>query len=192
MGIEVVLDEIQKKGRTEVEETRRDTQTQVEAILSQGQQRARELEQGVEEELEKQVSHIINQEISAAHLTQKRLILSVQKELFEQVKGEALSRILALPDAFHRKALEKLLLQAQRDIPEGNVHCRRKDLPLVEEILSRRPELSGLHPGEPLAIDGGILVESRDGHLKIDSSYHVMLEKVWESGLKEVSDVLFR
>jgi V/A-type H+-transporting ATPase subunit E len=192
MGIEVVLNEIQEKGRREVEETRRDTQTQVEAILSQGQQRVRELEQGLEEELEKQVSHLINQEISAAHLTQKRLLLNVQKELFAQVKGEAFSRILALPEAFHRKALERLLLQARGEIREGRVHCSRKDLPLVEEILSRHPELKDLHPGEPIAIDGGIIIESRDGHLKMDSSYRIMLEKVWESGLKEVSDVLFR
>lgn len=63
MGIEVVLEEIREKGKREVEEIRGDTQKQVEEILSQGQQRVKELEQGVEEELEKQVSHIMNQEI---------------------------------------------------------------------------------------------------------------------------------
>ena len=192
MGIEVVLEEIREKGKREVEEIRVATQKQVEEILSKGQQRAKELEQGVEEELEKQVSHIMNQEISAANLTAKRLLLTVQKELFEQVKKETLATILAKPESFHRGAVEKLLLQARREIGDGSVYCSRKDLPLVKEILAKRPELASLRLGEPQAIDGGIIAESRDGHLKIEYSYRSILEKVWESGLKEVSDGLFR
>ena len=192
MGIEVVLEEIREKGKREVEEIRGDTQKQVEEILSKGQQRVKEMEQGVEEELEKQISHIMNQEISAANLTAKRLLLTVQKELFEQVKQETLATILAKPESFHRKAVERLLLQAKEEIRDGSVYCSGKDLPLVKEILAKRPELASLRLGDPGAIDGGIIAESRDGHLKIEYSYRSILEKVWESGLKEVSDGLFR
>lgn len=192
MGIEVVLEEIREKGKREVEEIRGDTQKQVEEILSRGQQRVQELEHGVDEELEKQVSHILNQEISAANLGAKRLLLTVQKDLFEQVKQETLSTILAMPEGFHRGALERLLLQAAKEIRNGSVSCSRKDLPLVQEILARRPELAGLRPGDPQAIEGGIIAESTDRHLKIEYSYRSILAKVWTEKLKEVSDGLFR
>lgn len=192
MGIEVVLEEIREKGKKEVEETRRDTQKQVEEILSQGQARVKELERGMEEELEKQVSHIMNQEISAANLGAKRLLLTVQKELFEQVKEETLSSILKKPESFHRGAMEKLLLQAGKEIREGSISASERHLPLVKEILAKHPELASLRLGEPQAIEGGIIAESRDGSLKIEYSYRSILEKVWAEKLKEVSDVLFR
>jgi V/A-type H+-transporting ATPase subunit E len=192
MGIEVVLEEIREKGRKEVEETRRDTQRQVEEIISKGQGRVKELEQGMEDELAKQVSHILNQEISAANLGAKRLLLTVQKELFEQVKEKTLASILAKPESFQKGALERLLLQAGKEIREGSISASERQLPLVKEILARRPELAGLRPGEPRAIEGGIIAESRDGHLKIEYSYRSILEKVWTEKLKEVSDALFR
>jgi V/A-type H+-transporting ATPase subunit E len=192
MGIEVVLEEIREKGRREAEEARRDTQRQVEEILSQGQERVKELERGMEDELGKQVSHILSQEISAANLGAKRLLLAVQKELFEQVKEKTLASILAKPESFQKGAMERLLLQAAKEIREGSISAGERQLPLVREILARRPELSGLRPGEPRPIEGGIIAESRDGSLKIEYSYRSILEKVWAEKLKEVSDVLFK
>ncbi|MDD1670447.1 MAG: V-type ATP synthase subunit E [Methanomicrobiales archaeon] len=192
MGIETVLEEIREKGRKEVEETRKDTQGQVEGILSQGQERVKELERGMEDELAKQVGHILSQEVSAANLSAKRLHLTVQKELFEQVKEKTLSSILAKPEGFHRGALERLLLKAAKEIREGSISANERQLPLVKEILGKRPEFSGLRPGEPAAIEGGIIAESRDGRLKIEYSYRSILDKVWAERLKEVSDVLFR
>jgi V/A-type H+/Na+-transporting ATPase subunit E len=40
-------------------------------------------------------------------------------------------------------------------------------------------------------IEGGVIVESRDGTLQIDFSYRTFLDQVWESGLKDASDILF-
>ena len=45
--------------------------------------------------------------------------------------------------------------------------------------------------GEPVDIDGGILIEGERGALQIDYSYRTFLAKVWESGLKDASDILF-
>ena len=45
--------------------------------------------------------------------------------------------------------------------------------------------------GNPVDIDGGILVEGEGGELQIDYSYRTFLAKVWESGLKDASDILF-
>jgi V/A-type H+-transporting ATPase subunit E len=45
--------------------------------------------------------------------------------------------------------------------------------------------------GDPVDIPGGIIVESTDGELKIDYSYRTFLDEIWESGLKDASDILF-
>jgi V/A-type H+-transporting ATPase subunit E len=41
-------------------------------------------------------------------------------------------------------------------------------------------------------IEGGIIMESKDGQLQIDYSYRNFLDIVWEASLKDASDILFR
>jgi len=45
--------------------------------------------------------------------------------------------------------------------------------------------------GAPVEIPGGIVVESTDGDLQIDYSYRTFLDEIWESALKDASDILF-
>jgi V/A-type H+-transporting ATPase subunit E len=45
--------------------------------------------------------------------------------------------------------------------------------------------------GAPVEISGGIIVESTDGDLQIDYSYRMFLDEIWESALKDASDILF-
>ena len=71
------------------------------------------------------------------------------------------------------------------------MHANERDLPVVEEIISRLKTLSGYTVGDPVDIPGGIIVESTDGELKIDYSYRTFLDEIWESGLKDASDILF-
>jgi len=41
-------------------------------------------------------------------------------------------------------------------------------------------------------IEGGVIIESKDRTLQIDMSYRTFLDGVWETGLKDASDILFR
>jgi V/A-type H+-transporting ATPase subunit E len=41
-------------------------------------------------------------------------------------------------------------------------------------------------------IEGGVIIESNDRTLQIDLSYRTFLDCVWETGLKDASDILFR
>ena len=59
-----------------------------------------------------------------------------------------------------------------------------------KRFLPRRNS-AGLRVGEPVDIDGGILIEGEGAELQIDYSYRTFMNKVWESGLKDASDLLF-
>jgi hypothetical protein len=43
-----------------------------------------------------------------------------------------------------------------------------------------------------VGIEGGVIIESKDSSLQIDLSYRTFLDRVWETGLKDASDILFR
>jgi V/A-type H+-transporting ATPase subunit E len=191
MGLEAVVNEIREKGQREAEAIQAETRAEVEKILKEAQERAAAIKSAVQEEVERAASHIINQETSAANLAVKRLILNAQKDVLDQVYSAALAAVGDLPAEFQEKVLTSLLKRAAKEIKEGVVHANERDTPIVMEILSRSKNLSGYTLGSPVEIPGGIIVESKDGDLQIDYSYRTFLDEIWESCLKDVSDILF-
>jgi len=192
MGLEAVVNEIREKGRREVESIRAETRVEVEKILKEAQDHAAAIKIAAQEEVERTASHIVNQETSAANLAVKRLLLNAQKDVLAQVYSTSLAAVGELPAEFQEKALTSLLKRAAKEVREGVVHANERDLQLVREIISRHKDFSGYTVGSPVEIPGGIIVESKDGDLQIDYSYRTLLEEVWESCLKDVSEILFK
>ncbi|MCE5298064.1 MAG: V-type ATP synthase subunit E family protein [Methanoregulaceae archaeon] len=191
MGLEVVIEEIRAKGKNESERIRKDTQAEVNSILKAAQEKAERIKLAADQDVEKQTSHIMNQEASAANLVVKRQLLNTQKDLLDQVYSDALSRIARLPEDFHRDAMKTLLAKAKAEIPEGIVHCSQRDNEILSRILSSDTSLKGYTKGAPVEIEGGVIIESKDGELQIDYSYRTFLSGVWETGLKDASGILF-
>jgi len=192
MGLEAVVNEIREKGRREVESIRAETRVEIEKILKEAQDHAAAIKIAAQEEAERTASHIVNQETSAANLAVKRLLLNAQKDVLDQVYSTSLGAVGELPAEFQEKALTSLLKRAAKEVREGVVHANERDLQLVREIISRHKDFSGYTVGSPVEIPGGIIVESKDGDLQIDYSYRTLLDEVWESCLKDVSEILFK
>ncbi len=91
MGLEVVIDDIREKGKREGDQIRKETDTEVGSILMTAQEKAERIKLAAEQDVQKQVEHITNQEASAANLVVKRQLLNTQKELLDQVYSAALS-----------------------------------------------------------------------------------------------------
>jgi V/A-type H+-transporting ATPase subunit E len=191
MGLEVVIEQIRDKGKREAEQIRQETRAEVQSILKTAQEKAERVKMAVDQDVERQRSNIMNQEVSAANLVVKRQLLNTQKDLLDQVYSGALSSIAGLPADFHREALQRLLSKVKSEIPDGIVHCSRRDSETLNRILSGDPTLKGYVVGEPVEIEGGIIIESKDGELQIDYSYRTFLNMVWETGLKDAAEILF-
>jgi V/A-type H+/Na+-transporting ATPase subunit E len=191
MGLEAVVGEIQEKGRREADKIRQEGEREVGQILSAAQARVAGIKEAVEREVYDTTRKIIEQESSAAHLVVKRETLNAEKELLDEVFRSTLASLAQLPDTFHREVLKKLLAQAGREIKFGKVYCSRRDIPVVQQLIGENPALSGYRSGGEREIEGGIIVASDDGTVTIDLSYRTFLDRVWESGLKDASDILF-
>ena len=168
-----------------------DSKQDVEKILTAANKRVEEIKLAAEAESEKKTAHIIGQEVSAANLLEKREILNSQKALLDEVYEATRKEIAGLPESFHREAIKILLTEAKKEISKGMVHCNARDMAAASALIAANPEFAGFSVGTPVDIDGGILVEGDGGALQIDYSYRTFLARVWESGLKDASDVLF-
>ena len=190
MGLEAVLAEIREKGKKEADAIRAESKADSDRILTEANRKVAEIKMGAEEASAKQVSRIVAQEVSAANLLVKRELLNTQKELLDEVYEGTRTEIAGLPESFHREAIKKLLTEAKKEIPKGSIHCNARDAAAAKAVLTEK-ELSGFTLGEPVDIDGGILIEGEGNELQIDYSYRTFMNKVWESGLKDASDILF-
>ena len=93
MGLESVVNEIREKGQKEAAAIRQETAAEVEKILKAAQTRAEKIKMAANEDVEKQVSHILSQEVSAANLMVKRDLLNAQKSLLDEVYTSTLTSV---------------------------------------------------------------------------------------------------
>ena len=191
MGLEAVVEEIREKGRSEAARIQAESKQEVEKILAVAQKRVEEIKLAAEAESGKKAAHIIGQDVSAANLLGKREILNSQKALLDEVYEATRKEIAGLPESFHREAIKKLLLEAKKEISKGKVYCNARDVAAAKAIIAENPDFAGFKMGAPVNIDGGVLIEGEGAALQIDYSYRTFLAKVWESGLKDASDILF-
>jgi V/A-type H+-transporting ATPase subunit E len=191
MGLEAVVEEIRVKGRTDADRIRADSKQETDKILAAAGRRVAEIKLAAEAESAKQTSHIVDQEVSAANLLVKRELLNTQKALLDNVYEGTRTEIAGLPESFHREAIKKLLTEVKKEVLKGKIQCNARDVAIVKSLIAGHAEFSGFTVAEPVDIDGGIIVEGKEGELQIDYSYRTFLDKVWESGLKDASDILF-
>lgn len=190
MGLEAVLAEIREKGKKEADAIRAESMADSDRILTEANRKVAEIKMGAEEASAKQVSRIVAQDVSAANLLVKRELLNTQKGLLDEVYESTRSELARLPESFHREAIKTLLLEAKKELPKGSIRCNARDVAAAKAVLSEK-EFAGFTLGEPADIDGGILIDGEGNELQIDYSYRTFMNKVWESGLKDASDILF-
>lgn len=191
IGLEKLTKDIREKAKAEAEKLRAEAKADSDHILAAAGKRAEAIKLTAEDEVVKQTSHIVSQDVSAANLLVKRELLNTQKALLDQVYEATRKEIIALPESFHREAIKKLLNDAKKEIPSGTVSCNARDVAALKAVIGEDAGFSKFKVGAPVEIDGGILVEGEGAALQIDYSYRTILAKVWESGLKDASDILF-
>jgi len=190
MGLEAVLEEIREKGKKEAEAIRAESKADSDRVLAEANRKVAEIKTAAEEASAKQASRLVGQDVSAANLLVKRELLNTQKALLDEVYENTRAEIAKLPESFHREAIKKLLTEAKKELKKGSIHCNARDVAAAKAVLAEA-EFAGFTLGEPVDIDGGILIDSEGNEVQIDYSYRTFMNKVWESGLKDASDILF-
>jgi len=167
MGLEAVVEEIREKGRSEAERIQAESKQDVDKILSAANKRVEENKLAAEAESEKKTAHIIGQNISAANLLGKREILNSQKALLDEVYEATRKEIAELPESFHREAIKKLLTEAKKEISKGMVYCNARDVAAAKATIAENPDFAGFKLGDPVNIDGGVLIEGEGATLQM-------------------------
>jgi len=191
IGLKTLVKEIREKARAAAEKLQAEAKADSDQILTAAARRSDTIKLSADGEVKKQTAHIVSQEASAANLLVKRELLNTQKALLDQVYEATRMEVASLPDSFHREVIRNLLTEAKKEIPDGKISCNARDLAALKALIAEHAEFAKFTVGDPIDIDGGIIIEGEKGALQIDYSYRTFLARVWESGLKDASDILF-
>jgi V/A-type H+/Na+-transporting ATPase subunit E len=182
MGLEKVIENIQKEGKEKIHSILQDAEKQAAEILQARQKNIDQTAQKKRTELEKQITLLTTQEESSVEIEVKKIRLNAEKDLLDQTYQECLRALSDLP---HEKTLSFLLKKAATELPDAAfIYSNKRDEPLIHS-LTKIP-----YAGTIDAL-GGIIVENKEKTLKLDLRYETIAEQLWEHSLKEIAKKLF-
>jgi len=182
MGLESVVEDVLGRGRSEVEEIRRAALAERDRIVQNARAEGAKLVEIREQEARKAVERLRVQALARAELESKKIVLSAEKGLLDQVYAKVLEKLAVLEDG--GAILQSLLQTHAADWRTGKVYCNEKDATAVRAVV-------GSSFGETIDCVGGIVIESGDGTHRIDLRYETLLADVWRDSIREVAEVLW-
>lgn len=182
MGLEKVIENIQKEGKEKINSILHDAETQANQILQTKQKTIDEAAVKKRQELEKHIDLLKTQELSSVEIEVKKIRLNAEKDILTQTYQECLHALSTLP---HEKILSFLLKKAKQELPEAAfVYSNARDESIVQSLTK-------IPYGGTIDALGGIILENKDKTLKLDYRYETIAEIVWERSLKEIAKKLF-
>jgi V/A-type H+/Na+-transporting ATPase subunit E len=184
MGLEKVIDEILAAGEERRRKILEEGDAERQRILSSAKAEAESVRKERIKESEQRTSMTKQQSLSSAELEAKKRLLKEQNALLIQAKGEVLKSLSALADDARKDILGKLSKIAAKQLSKGVIHCRKED----EKIISVPP---GFKKATDLKASGGILAESEEGDYRMDLTFEVLLDDIWNKDVRKVYEIMF-
>ncbi len=182
MGLETVIEDVLARGRSEAEEIRHATLAERERILRDARAEGAKLLETREQEAKQAAERARVQALARAELESKKIVLSAQKELLDQVYAGVLEKLSRLAEA---GTLLRSLLQAHaEEWRNGKVYCNARDAETVRSIV-------GANFGGTIDCVGGVVIDSADGSHRTDLRFETLLADIWRDSIRDVAEVLW-
>jgi len=183
MGLDKVVKDITDKAEANSKEIAALASTESAEIKKSAESEAKKLSAAEIARAEQAISKMKQRELSSAKLDVKKAKLNTEKDVLAETHAAFVKQLSALSMEKKVDILQKLIKLAQKDLPQGKIYTNAADADLVKN--------SGYQYGGNVKCIGGIVVSSVDGSVNLDYTFDSILEDVWTSSMKPVSDKLF-
>ncbi len=183
MGLDKVVKDISEKAETESKAITAKASAEAAGIKTAAEGEAKQASVAELARADQAISKMRQRELSSAKLDVKKSRLNAEKDVLADVHASFVKQLSALPREKKVDIIQKLTMLAKKDIPAGKIYTNAADADLVKG--------SGYAYGGNINCLGGILVTSEDGSINLDYTVDSILEDVWASSMKQISDILF-
>ena len=184
MALDSVTKEIQASADAQIARIKQQQAVEIKAINDQADAQISEMKKTQDKRVAEAKETLARQERSSAELESKKLVLSKKKELLAEAFESALEQLEAMP-ADKKLAYYKAMVASAKDIiPEPKAFISEKDKFSAADLGVKSVE-------KDPRISAGLILQSEDGKFEVDMQYRVLLQNIWDSNLKQLSDILF-
>lgn len=184
MALDKVVTDIIESAEGEASQLISEAEKERQAIMSDADAKISEMRKSKEKELENTLKRLRKREISSAELEAKKIVLNRKKELLNKTLEETLEDLSSMSSEKKVELYEKIVANSQDEISDPVVYCPVGESTLLEGM-------AGATSVKETDMEEGIILENSEGTLRLDYRFRNILESIWETELKEVSDILF-
>ncbi|MGI0148509.1 MAG: V-type ATP synthase subunit E family protein, partial [Thermoplasmata archaeon] len=153
-----------------------------EKILQEARSEGAKLLERREREAKQAAERLRIQALARAELESKKIVLSAQKELLDEVYAKVLDRLGRIAES--GEWLRNLLQANAAEWRNGKVYCNARDADTVRSIV-------GANLGGTIDCVGGVVIESADGSHRTDLQFETLLADIWRDSIRDVAEVLW-
>ena len=179
MGLEAVKEEIIRNAKESSSALIAEARREANRITKDAEKKIEEMRAKSEEETKKSIEIIKKQQLAAADLESKKMMLDAKKQAIEKVFEETKAKLASLDDKKREAIIKRLLEKVSKEIEVNHVYCGKKDQKFIKGIAAE-PE-----------IIGGIIAENKVKTIRVDYSFDTMLDSIKEKELQHISKILF-
>lgn len=107
----------------------------------------------------------------------KKTELGAKREIIEKVFEKTREKIESLDDKTLEKITKRLLEKAENEIEVETVYCNEKAKKWISKQFKIKTE----------DMLGGIMAETKDGKIRVDNRFEIILEEVRKDALKKIA-----
>lgn len=189
MGLEAVIEKIQRAGTQEAEGILADAQKKAKALLEETQAQAQKEAADAEKNLKTNFEREKAQSQAASEVEAYKEVLKARREVFDQAYAATIKSLREASADTHAKILLRLFKEAPEAVamaqrPGTRVFGREADKPVLAQLgiaqvdTSRKDIL-------------GVLIETADGTQAIDLRLDTLVRELWEKLGAEISKQVF-
>ena len=184
MALESVTKEIEAEAQARAAVILKQRDDEVRAINEKADAQIAEMKEKQDKKVAETVGNLARQERSSAELESKKVVLSKKKEVLNRAFETSLRDLENMP-ADKKLAYYKAMVASAKDV-----------IPEPKAVISVNDKFSAADLGvssveQSSKVRSGIILQSEDGKIEVDMQFSVLLKSVWDSNIKEISEILF-
>lgn len=184
MALDSVTKEIQASAEASVAKLREEQAAEIAAINQKADAQIADMKEKQAKKVAAAKETLSRQERSSAELESKKVVLSKKKEVLNQAYEAALESLENAPAAKKLAYYKAMVKSAKKIIAEPKALMSEKDSFSAADLGVKSVE-------KDPKVRSGLILQSEDGQIEVDMQFDVILRGIWDSNLKQISDILF-
>jgi V/A-type H+-transporting ATPase subunit E len=185
MALASVTQEINAAAAAKAKAIMDEANAEIARINADADAKIAEMKDREDKKLKEAVERLNRQELSSAELESKKIVLAKKKEILADAFETTLAGLVNAPSDV-KLVQYKAMVKAVADvIPNPKARMSVNDSFTAEDLGVGSVEKDS-------RIVAGLILQSEDGLVEVDMQYSTLLQTIWDSEIKAVSDILFR